>query len=170
MKISQLKEIVKKVVSEETEYQQLFMHMLDKTGKDIGSMSDDETTKFFNAVDRAYKAKSEGKLKGYNENVSYKSVNEANTRLLKKVIAIVEDEYAKGNKNDVVSLMNTVSDKTGYKAYDARANYGPASGMKGFRVGFDVVVSLADNSKYKSVLSKEDVKYTIIGNWYIGAW
>ena len=67
MKISQLREIVKKVVSEETEYQQLFMHMLDKTGKDIGSMSDDETTKFFNAVDRAYKAKSEGRLRGYNE-------------------------------------------------------------------------------------------------------
>jgi Arc/MetJ-type ribon-helix-helix transcriptional regulator len=78
MKISQLKEIVKKVVSEETEYQQLFMHMLDKTGKDIGSMSDDETTKFFNAVDRAYKAKSEGKLKGYNENTSFGfKVNEA---------------------------------------------------------------------------------------------
>jgi len=78
MKISQLKEIVKKVVSEETEYQQLFMHMLDKTGKDIGSMSDDETTKFFNAVDRAYKAKSEGRLRGYNENTSFGfKVNEA---------------------------------------------------------------------------------------------
>jgi hypothetical protein len=78
MKISQLKEIVKKVVSEETEYQQLFMHMLDKTGKDIGSMSDDETTKFFNAVDRAYKAKSEGRLTGYNENTSFGfKVNEA---------------------------------------------------------------------------------------------
>jgi len=41
--------------------------MLDKSGKDINSMSDDEKKKFFNAVDKAYKAKQEGKLTGYNE-------------------------------------------------------------------------------------------------------
>jgi len=67
MKLSQLKELVKQVVKEEHEYQQLFKHMLDKTGKDINSMSDDDKKKFFNAVDTAYKAKSEGRLKGYNE-------------------------------------------------------------------------------------------------------
>ena len=67
MKLSQLKELVKQVVKEEHEYQQLFKQMLDKTGKDINSMSDDDKKKFFNAVDTAYKAKSEGRLKGYNE-------------------------------------------------------------------------------------------------------
>jgi uncharacterized membrane-anchored protein YhcB (DUF1043 family) len=67
MKISQLKELVKQVVKEENDYQQLFKHMLDKTGKSITNMSDDEKKKFFNAVDTAYKAKSEGKLRGYNE-------------------------------------------------------------------------------------------------------
>lgn len=67
MNISQLKELVRQVVKEENDYQQLFKHMLDKTGKDIGSMSDDEKKKFFNAVDIAYKAKSEGRLRGYNE-------------------------------------------------------------------------------------------------------
>lgn len=67
MKISQLKELVRQVVKEENDYQQLFKHMLDKTGKDINSMSDDEKKKFFNAVDTAYKAKSEGRLRGYNE-------------------------------------------------------------------------------------------------------
>jgi hypothetical protein len=41
--------------------------MLDKSSKDIPSMSDDEKKKFFNAVDTAYKAKSEGRLTGYNE-------------------------------------------------------------------------------------------------------
>jgi hypothetical protein len=50
------------------------------------------------------------------------------------------------------------------------SSFSKSLGLSGFRVGFDVVVSLADNSKYKSVLSKEDVKYTIIGNWYIAAW
>ena len=67
MKLTQLKEFIKQVVKEENDYQQLFKHMLDMSGKDINSMSDDEKKKFFNAVDTAYKAKSEGKLRGYNE-------------------------------------------------------------------------------------------------------
>jgi Ca2+-binding EF-hand superfamily protein len=41
--------------------------MLDKSGKSIPDMSDEDKKKFFNAVDTAYKAKSEGKLTGYNE-------------------------------------------------------------------------------------------------------
>ena len=73
MKIAQLKELVKQVVKEEHEYQQLFKHMLDKSGKDIPSMSDDDKKKFFSAVDTAYKAKSEGKLRGYNESVNESS-------------------------------------------------------------------------------------------------
>jgi hypothetical protein len=69
MKLDQLKELVRQVVREEEDYQQLFKHMLDKSGKSIPSMSDDEKKKFFNAVDTAYKAKSEGRLRGYNENL-----------------------------------------------------------------------------------------------------
>jgi hypothetical protein len=67
MKLHQLKELVRQVVREEQDYQQLFKHMLDKVGKSITDMSDDEKKKFFNAVDTAYKAKSEGRLTGYNE-------------------------------------------------------------------------------------------------------
>ena len=67
MKLHQLREFVKQVVREEQDYQQLFKHMLDKYGKSITDMSDDEKKKFFNAVDTAYKAKSEGRLTGYNE-------------------------------------------------------------------------------------------------------
>lgn len=68
MKVSKnLKEFVKQTIREEQDYQQLFKHMLDRTGKSIASMSDDEKKKFFNAVDTAYKAKSEGRLRGYNE-------------------------------------------------------------------------------------------------------
>jgi hypothetical protein len=67
MKINQLREFVKQVVREEQDYQQLFKHMLDKSGKSIADMSDDDKKKFFNAVDTAYKAKSEGRLSGYNE-------------------------------------------------------------------------------------------------------
>jgi hypothetical protein len=59
---NEIKEIIKQVMAEETEYQQLFKTMLDRTGKDINSMSDEEKKKFFTAVDKAYKAKSEGRL------------------------------------------------------------------------------------------------------------
>jgi hypothetical protein len=41
--------------------------MLDRTVKSIPDMSDDEKVKFFTAVDKAAKAKNEGRLKGYNE-------------------------------------------------------------------------------------------------------
>ncbi len=67
MNKSELRELVKQVIKEENDYQQLFKHMLDKSGKSISSMSDDDKKKFFNAVDTAYKAKSEGRLTGYNE-------------------------------------------------------------------------------------------------------
>ena len=65
MKVNQLKELIRQVVREENDYQELFKTMLNKTGKDINSMSDDEKKKFFNAVDKAYTAKTEGRLKGY---------------------------------------------------------------------------------------------------------
>jgi hypothetical protein len=73
MNIKQLRELVRQVVSEENDYQQLFKTMLNKSGKDINSMSDDEKKKFFTAVDKAYKAKSEGRLTGYNESVEKKN-------------------------------------------------------------------------------------------------
>jgi hypothetical protein len=72
MKKSALIELIREVIAEENDYQQLFKTMLDKTGKDINSMSDDEKKKFFNAVDKAYKAKTEGRLTGYNESVKKK--------------------------------------------------------------------------------------------------
>ena len=67
MKHTELKELIRQVVKEESDYQQLFKHMLDRTGKSIPDMSDAEKVKFFTAVDKANKAKSEGKLTGYNE-------------------------------------------------------------------------------------------------------
>lgn len=67
MNINQIKELVKEVMAEEQDYQKLFKHMLDKTGKSLKTMSDDEKKKFFNAVDKAHKAKTEGKLTGLPE-------------------------------------------------------------------------------------------------------
>jgi hypothetical protein len=62
MSKDEIKEMIKQVYKEEQDYQQLFKTMLDRTGKDINSMSDEQKKKFFSAVDKAYKAKTEGKL------------------------------------------------------------------------------------------------------------
>ena len=72
MKTSELKELIRQVVKEESDYQQLIKHMLDRTGKSLPDMSDDEKVKFFNAVDKAAKAKSEGKLTGLPEELTDK--------------------------------------------------------------------------------------------------
>ena len=61
MKITKerLKELVREVMTEESEYQAFFKKALDKTGKDINSMSDGEKKEFFNKIDTAWNGKSE---------------------------------------------------------------------------------------------------------------
>ena len=55
MKITKerLKEIIKDVLREETEYQKFFAKALKKSGKSIPQMSDDEKKAFFNKIDAA---------------------------------------------------------------------------------------------------------------------
>ena len=56
---SRLKEIIKDVLMEESEYLKFFKTALEKAGKSITSMSDEEKKKFFNKIDAAWKAKGE---------------------------------------------------------------------------------------------------------------
>jgi hypothetical protein len=61
MKITKerLKELVKEVMTEESEYQAFFKKALDKAGKDINDMNDDEKKAFFNKIDTAWNGKGE---------------------------------------------------------------------------------------------------------------
>jgi hypothetical protein len=59
LKREALKSIVREVMQEEAEYQKFFQKVMDKAGKSIPSMSDDEKKAFFNKVDAAWKAKQE---------------------------------------------------------------------------------------------------------------
>jgi hypothetical protein len=59
LKREALKSIVREVMQEEAEYQKFFQKVLNKAGKSIPSMSDDEKKAFFNKVDAAWKAKQE---------------------------------------------------------------------------------------------------------------
>jgi hypothetical protein len=54
-----LKELVKEVMVEESEYQAFFQKALDKAGKSIPSMSDEEKKAFFDKIDAAWNGKGE---------------------------------------------------------------------------------------------------------------
>jgi hypothetical protein len=54
-----LKELVREVMNEETEYQAFFQKALEKSGKSIPSMSDEEKKAFFNKIDAAWNGKGE---------------------------------------------------------------------------------------------------------------
>jgi len=61
MNKEQLKELVKSVMAEEAEYQAFFKKALEKAGKGINDMSDEEKKEFFNKVDAAWNGKGEKK-------------------------------------------------------------------------------------------------------------
>jgi hypothetical protein len=56
---NRLKEIVKEVMVEEADYQTFFKKALEKAGKGINDMSDDEKKAFFNKIDAAWNGKGE---------------------------------------------------------------------------------------------------------------
>jgi len=61
MKITreQFKKIVREVLTEENEYQAFFQKALDKAGKSIPSMSEEEKKAFFDKIDAAWNGKGE---------------------------------------------------------------------------------------------------------------
>ncbi len=56
---NRLKEIVKEVMVEEAEYQTFFKKALEKAGKGINDMNDDEKKAFFNKIDTAWNGRGE---------------------------------------------------------------------------------------------------------------
>jgi len=66
MKITkeQFKGIVKEVMIDESEYQEFFKRALEKAGKSIPDMSDEEKKAFFNKIDAAWDGKGEKKNEG----------------------------------------------------------------------------------------------------------
>ena len=54
-----IKEVIRTIIKEESEYQQFFRKALEKAGKSIPAMSDEEKKAFFNKIDAAWDGKSE---------------------------------------------------------------------------------------------------------------
>lgn len=63
MKLEQLRNVIREVIREEEQYQVFFKKALEKAGKSIDKMSDEEKKSFFNKIDSTWKAKDEIKKK-----------------------------------------------------------------------------------------------------------
>lgn len=59
MNRAELKELVREIINEESEYQAFFKKALEKAGKSITQMSDEEKKAFFNKIDAAWDGKGE---------------------------------------------------------------------------------------------------------------
>tara|TARA_Y100000768_G_scaffold387358_1_gene378388 strand:+ start:14748 stop:15203 length:456 start_codon:yes stop_codon:yes gene_type:complete len=67
---SRLKEIIADVLREESEYQAFFKKALEKAGKSIPQMSDDEKKAFFNKIEKTWKGRGE-KSEAYDKDGNY---------------------------------------------------------------------------------------------------
>jgi len=77
-------------------YQQMFKKELEKTGKGIASMSDQEKKDFFNKIDKKYKAKSEVKESDAYDNDRYKMKKYGG-----QILARIDNSNTKDGKDHV---------------------------------------------------------------------
>ena len=110
MKISKgrLKEIIADVLREESDYQAFFKKALEKTGKSIPQMSDEEKKDFFNKIEKAWKGKGE-KSESIEE-----SINEGASSEEKRIVMLAVRKIAKYRsvniKTAVVDVMRAAQE------------------------------------------------------------
>jgi len=110
MKITRenLKNIVREAMVEESAYQEFFKKALEKTGKSIPQMSDEEKKAFFNKIDSAWKGKGEKK----------ESVDE-----IEEEAVVVSKRTPSGN---IVSKLKEENESTNEELTDAQKKLPPA--------------------------------------------
>jgi len=151
MKISRtrLKEIIKGVMTEENEYQAFFQKALDKAGKSIPSMSEEEKKAFFDKIDSAWNGKGEkneelvgGQKKlDIDKDGDIGSDDLADLRAGKKANESVNEEEIKWNavENAIINFL-----KMNTKILDKRVKDRDTEGVKG---GLKSIISGLTNAQ-----------------------
>jgi hypothetical protein len=139
MKITReaLKTIVKETMIEESEYQEFFKRALEKAGKSIPDMSDEEKKKFFNNIEKTWKgkgAKNERFGRG-DETELEEAQSPAQKAAFAKMLAKKD-----GKKEDENESVNEVSDSEIKKIIKKKEKGGP----------YTVVVQKGSTSKHIS--------------------
>ena len=109
MKITreQLKNIVRETLLEESEYQKFFKKALEKAGKSIPSMSDEEKKAFFNKIEKTWKGRGE-KSEAYDKDGNYTTdVTDVQSKT-----ADVDEAAPKMKKNPNVKAIQNVFSQT----------------------------------------------------------
>ena len=111
---SRLKELVKEVMVEENEYQAFFAKALEKAGKGINDMSDEEKKAFFNKVDSAWNGKGE-KNESVSEDISAELPKAVIPSAVKQKLELAIDKIkdAKLNPTQKLQLVAQVVDSLG---------------------------------------------------------
>jgi len=111
---SRLKELVKEVMVEENEYQAFFAKALEKAGKGINDMSDEEKKAFFNKIDTAWNGKGE-KNESVSEDISAELPKAVIPSAVKQKLELAIDKIkdAKLNPTQKLQLVAQVVDSLG---------------------------------------------------------
>jgi hypothetical protein len=111
---SRLKELVKEVMVEENEYQAFFAKALEKAGKGINDMSDEEKKAFFNKIDTAWNGKGE-KNESVSEDISAELPKAIIPSAVKQKLELALDKIkdAKLNPQQKLQLVAQVVDSLG---------------------------------------------------------
>ena len=189
---SRLKELVKEVMVEENEYQAFFAKALEKAGKGINDMSEEEKKAFFNKVDSAWNGKGE-KNESVNEGISVFDERFFGKKGIiimiddngKKVSAIFKDKknadkYNRNNPSDIKKLLD-LAKKTKYPnaidesvnealSVDPRKVYGGTGAKEGMvlvaQKGLEKILDLSKKNPSNVFLVSDD-NYTKFGPYYV---
>lgn len=143
IKKSRIKEIISTVIQEEKDYKEFFKRALEKTGKTIPQMSDEEKKKFFNKVDAAWNAKKEKGVDGpatAKGRSDYKEFFRKELQKTGKTIEDMSDEEKKEffNRIDKKWKADNESIDEATNAYDVYVKHFNSGKFKGkFVIGFE---------------------------------
>jgi len=156
MKITRenLKNIVRESMIEENEYQEFFKKALEKTGKSIPQMSDEEKKAFFNKIDASWKGKGE-KKESVDMDIDEEAVVVSKRTPEGNIVSKLKEELTDAQKKLPPALQKAIAKKKDKKEESVNEGNNPK-----FKVG--------DMVKYKGAKVSAKVLKVMPTNWENG--
>ena len=132
MKITRenLKNIVREAMVEENAYQEFFKKALEKTGKSIPQMSDEEKKAFFNKIDSAWKGKGE-KKESVDVDIDEEAVVVSKRTPEGNIVSKLKEELTDAQKKLPPALQKAIAKKKGNKKESTNERMGSDKGAVG---------------------------------------
>ena len=118
---NRIKELVRETLVEDNEYQAFFKKALEKAGKSIPNMSDEEKKAFFNKIDASWNGRGEKKESCGDINESPKPIEIKVAKFLNKLLMIYGNNYnlaVRKSSGDIRKfLINQIQNEFGYQDF-----------------------------------------------------